>query len=240
MNIKELKDRALFALSVPKCICCQQRLDYGQKAFCAKCSDSLEEYLPRNCSRCAKPLIQCSCSNNFLETHFVKRVIKCYRYKSNDDASASSRLIFSLKRDNRRDVLDRASEMLVEAINNSIDNPSEYIITNIPRRESAIVEYGFDHSALLAKEIARKSGAEYVSFFKSKAKRAQKSLDSIERRKNADFVLINERDLSKRRVIIVDDIITSGASMSNAATLLRSLNCHDITAAALAIAYKDD
>ena len=61
----------------------------------------------------------------------------------------------------------------------------------------------------------------------------------MERRKNADFVLTKDVDLAGKRVIIVDDIITSGASMANAATLLRSLGCRDITAACLAIAYKD-
>jgi phosphoribosylpyrophosphate synthetase len=76
--------------------------------------------------------------------------------------------------------------------------------------------------------------------FKSNAKHEQKSLDSLERRRNADFSLIKEIDLKGRRVIIVDDIITSGASMSNAATLIRSLGAKDIIAACLAIAYKED
>ena len=240
MNILEMKDRVLFALSVPKCVCCRQKLDFGQKALCGECSESLEEYSVRSCSRCARPLMECNCSNKFLETHFVKQVIKCYRYKSDDDTSPSSALIYSLKRDNRNDVLDKTSDLLIKALTNNFDDLCDCIITNIPRREAAIVEYGLDHSALLAKEIARKNGAEYISFFKSKAKREQKSLNHLERRKNADFILTHECDLTKRRVIIVDDIITSGASMSNAATLLRSLNCRDITAAALAIAYKDD
>lgn len=239
MNIKELKDRALFALSVPKCVSCNERLDYGQQALCPECYKVFAEFATRNCARCAKVLNECNCSNTFLESHFVKKIIKCYRYINHDEITPSNSIIYSLKHDNRRDVLELTSDLLIRAINNSMNDISEYIVTNIPRRKAAIIEYGIDHSALLAKEIARKSGAEYISFFKSNARREQKSLDSMERRRNADFTLINEMDLSGRRVIIIDDIITSGASMANAASLLRSLGCRDITAACLAIAYKD-
>lgn len=239
MNIKELKDRALFALSVPKCVSCNERLDYEQQALCPECYNSFTEFATKNCSRCSKVLNECDCSNTFLESHFVKKVIKCYRYINHDEITPSNSIIYSLKHDNRRDVLELTGDILLRSINNSLNDISEYIITNIPRRKAAIIEYGMDHSALLAKEIARKSGAEYIPFFKSNAKREQKSLDSLERRRNADFTLINEMDLSGRRVIIVDDIITSGASMANAASLLRSLGCRNITAACLAIAYKD-
>jgi ComF family protein len=240
MNIKELMDRALFALSVPKCVCCGEILDYGQRAFCSSCQQNFEEFATRNCSRCARVLNECDCSNFFLETHFVKRVVKCYRYQSDNKNTPSARLIYSLKRDNRRDVLEVSTDLLLKALSNSLGDISDCIITNIPRRKSAIVEYGIDHSALLAENIAIKSGAEYISFFKSNAKHEQKSLDSLERRRNADFSLIKEIDLKGRRVIIVDDIITSGASMSNAATLIRSLGAKDIIAACLAIAYKED
>ena len=239
MNINEFVDRALFALSVPKCICCRERLDYGQKAFCPKCSLEFEEFKTRNCSRCARILSECDCSNHALEGHFIKRVIKCYRYIGNDDTTPSNALIYSLKRDNRSDVLDRASDELLLALNNSVENLYEYVITNVPRRKSAIVKYGIDHSALLAEAVAKKSGAKYMALLSSNAKKAQKELIHTERKKNADFTIVKDIDLTSKKVIIVDDIITSGASMSNAATLIRSLGSKQIVAACLAIAYKD-
>lgn len=239
MNISEIMDRALFALSVPKCVCCGERLNYGQRAFCLKCSIEFEEFKTRNCARCAKILSKCDCSNEFLEAHFIRRVVKCYRYLNHNEKSSANALIYSLKRDNRRDVLDFASDQLLLSLKNSVMDLDECIITNIPRRRSAIVEYGIDHSELLAKDIARKSGAKYLKILRSNAKKEQKSLETSERRRNADFTLIYEADLTGKRVIIIDDIITSGASMSNAAAEIRTLGCKDITAAALAIAYKD-
>ena len=238
MNVKELMDRALFALSVPKCIGCDNRLDYGHKAFCPECYAVFEDHKHRNCSRCANELSKCTCSNDFLASHYIRRVIKCYRYLG-DMSTPSNKAIFSLKKDNRNDVLDLLTDELTNAILNSVESPDEYIITNIPRRLSAIIEYGIDHSELLARSVAKHLGARYIQLLKSTSKRPQKSLDTIERRKNASFELVRSFDLTNKRIILIDDIITSGASMVNAAMLLRSLGCKEITAACIAIAYKD-
>ena len=239
MRFNELMDRALFALSVPKCICCGERLNYGQKAFCLKCSLEFRDFKTRNCSRCAKILSECDCSNEHLQSHFIGRVIKCYRYLPINEKIPSNALVYSLKCDNRNDVLEVCANELEAAIRNSVVSPENYVITNVPRRKAAIIEYGIDHSELLAAEVAKRLGAEFIPILTSNAKKAQKSLQTTDRLKNADFEIAKCIDLKGRAVIIVDDIITSGASMSTAASLIRSLGCKSIIAAALAIAYKD-
>lgn len=239
MNIKNIMDRVLFALSVPKCVCCKTCLDYGENALCLKCSAEFEQFKTRNCSRCARKLNMCSCSNDFLEAHYIKRTIKCFRYLNRNDATPGNALIYSLKRDNRSDVLKRCADELEYAIRNSISDPGGYIFTNVPRRKSAIIEHGIDHSELLARELAKRFDAEYISLLKSNAKKPQKSLETADRFKNADFYFSKNIDLTGRAVLLVDDIITSGASMSKAASLIRSLGSREINAVSLAIAYKD-
>ena len=91
----------------------------------------------------------------------------------------------------------------------------------------------------MAKEVAKSLGAKYISLLKSNSKKAQKSLEHSERMKNANFDLIKDVDLTGKGVIIIDDVITSGASMGCAAALIRSLGCKNIVAASLGIAYKD-
>ncbi len=240
MNISELKDRVLFALSVPTCVRCKERLVYGEKAFCHVCSAEFNENVTRNCSRCARKLSECDCTTSYLSAHFVKRVIKCYRYNNRDEITPENALIYSLKRDNRQDVLTVAADLMEKSIRNSIADPENYLFINVPRRRKAILEYGIDHSALLAEELARRFGAEYVPILKSNAKAPQKSLETLERFKNADFAIQKELDLTNKKVILVDDIITSGASVSSAAMHIRSMGCKSITAATLAIAYRDE
>lgn len=232
-------DRVLFALSVPKCVCCGSRLNYGEKAFCLNCSLEFEESKSRDCSKCARVLHKCDCSNDYLSAHYVKHVVKCFRYLVRDERLPGNALIYSLKRENRKDVLDFATTELSSAIKNSIENPENYIFTNVPRRRSAIIEYGIDQSELLAKSIAKELGGEYISILKSKAKREQKTLETAERFKNADFYIVKDIDLTGRDVIIIDDIITTGASVAKAASFIRSLGAKNIIAATLGIAYKD-
>ena len=239
MNISNVMDRVLFALSVPTCVSCKTRLIYGQKAFCPKCSAEFKEFKSRNCSKCARLLHQCDCSTEYLSSHYVKRVIKCYRYLTRDEVLPGNALIYSLKRDNRSDVLEVCTDEITSAICNSITNPEEYIFTNVPRRKAAIIEYGIDHSALLSQAVAKRLGAEYIPILKSNAKKEQKSLETADRFSNADFYIDRDIDLTGRGVIIVDDIITTGASISKAASLIRSLGCKNIVAATLGIAYKD-
>lgn len=117
--------------------------------------------------------------------------------------------------------------------------PADLVITNVPRRKGAILEYGIDHSAALAKEVAKGLGVEYIPILSSNSKRAQKSLRGIDRLSNADFKIKRELDLTGKTVIIVDDIVTTGASMSAAAMLIRSLGAKKIYGAVLAVAGRD-
>ena len=167
MNKMKIMDRVFFALSVPKCVCCKQRLTFGENSLCRKCSAIFEEFKSRNCSKCARLLHKCDCSTDFLEAHYIRRVIKCYRYLDRDEASPGNSLIYSLKRDNRSDVLNRCADELVEAIRSSVDDPENYLFTNVPRRKSAIIEYGIDHSALLSREVAKRLGAQYMPLLRS-------------------------------------------------------------------------
>ena len=237
-----LFDKIMFYISVPKCVGCGKRLDLEDKALCKDCFSDYENNLYRNCSCCAKPYNRCVCSNKYLDAHFIHNAIKVYRYHITDRAMPSNNLIYSLKRDNRRDVVNFLADELSSAIACGIEKSETFLITSVPRRKSEIVKYGMDHAEVLAKAVAKRLGAKYESTLISKAKEAQKkSGDKVGRYKNAKFVLKNKNlDISGKNVIIIDDIITTGASMGAAAMLLKSAGAKKIVAASVAIAYKDD
>ncbi len=154
----------------------------------------------------------------------------------------SNYLIYSLKKDNREDVISFLTDELVYALNNSIDfSKGEYIITNVPRRRRSVVEYGFDHAEVLAKAVSKKLNIEYRQFLRSKSKKAQKSVQGQRRIQNAQFDYKRKReiDIKGKTVIIVDDIVTTGASMSRCASLIRGLGTNKMIGASIAIAYKD-
>ena len=239
MKLTEIKNKILFYLSVPKCVGCKKRLTIEDGVLCPDCLIEYREIKKRNCSICSNPLNLCSCSNKLLESHYIHKVIKVFRYVQRDD-NPPNNLIYSLKRDNRRDVLDFLTSELAEALSNSIDNLGECVFTNVPRRKKEALRYGFDHAEILAKNLAKYFSAEYYQPLISTSKKPQKKTHGTERIKNANFKLKRRaKDLFGKTVIIVDDIITTGASMSACAMLVRALGTKKIIGAAISIAYKD-
>ncbi len=241
MKFKEFIDKLLFYISVPKCVSCGERLLITHKSLCEKCKAEYDELMLSDCSICAKPLSKCSCSNSYLKKHYIHKVIKVFRYDSGRE-SAANKLIYNLKRENRDDVIDFLSDELYKSFQNSEIKLENTVITNVPRRNKSIRKYGYDHSKLLAKALAKKLGVEFVSLLVSHAKSDQKQKRGREERvKNAEFDYRRKTtDISGKNVIILDDIITTGASMSAAAMLIHGLGAKKIIGAALAIAYKDD
>ena len=136
MKIAEIWDRFLFLVSVPKCVHCKVPLDYGVPALCPACLDEYKAEKMRECSRCHKVLIECSCSNSYLESKGIKHLCKCFRYKAKRDDLRGNSLIYSLKHDYRRDTVDFLADEMVRAAKNSTHitgHPERTVITFVPR-----------------------------------------------------------------------------------------------------------
>lgn len=235
---KSFFQKILFYISVPTCVFCGERLDIDDGPLCKKCYGQYEDLKLRNCSRCAKVLHECSCSNEFLENHYVKTLIKVFRYLGHQGYTPGSYLIFSLKKDNRRDVLDFLAEELTASIRATVTDIGDFTVTNVPRRKKAIIKFGIDHSAILAKSVAKLLGVKYERFLISKTKRAQKTLQGKERISNVEFDTIDV-DLKGRKILLIDDVVTTGATLGSAAALLHSIGAKKIVGATLSVAYKD-
>ena len=239
MTLKEFKNNVFFYLSVPRCVGCKERLLKTDLALCPDCIKEYREIKKRNCSICSKTLDFCSCTSKYLDAHYVHQLVKVFRYVQRDGLP-SNNLIYSLKRDNRKDVLEFVTDELSAAIANSIKNPEGCVFINVPRRRKETAKYGIDHAKLLAKSLAKRFSAEYYQPLISKSKKAQKKTSGEERITNARFKLKRRaKDLRGKSVIIVDDVVTTGASMGACAALIRALKPKKIVGAAVSIAFKD-
>lgn len=240
--MKEFIKNILFYMTVPKCVCCRKKLDISDRALCRECVIEYEKSKDRACSVCFKSIGECKCPNEYLERHAVHKLIKVFRYKPSTDPNervAQNELIYNVKRVNRRDLIDYISDELIISIKNSL-KCEDFVITNVPRKRSRVLEYGFDHSEQIAKSVAKKLDIKYVKLLKSKLKAPQKKMHGEQRIKNAEFeYLKNTESVKGRKVIIFDDIVTTGASMGSCAMLIKGLGAKEIIGACIAIAFKD-
>ena len=239
MDLSAFLRRAQHYITVPFCVHCKQRLDFGSSVFCPTCLLRYRNVKLRNCSRCAEVLSKCACTNDYLDAHLVHKLVKVVRYVSSIEDLPQNRLIFSLKRENREDVAKFCSEELVTAIRASVENPSDFVLSYVPRRPKNRRKYGVDQARILAEHIGKALGIPVVHALRSRARASQKKLSARQRRENAVFAPRRGIDLSGMRVLLVDDIVTTGASMGSAAFVLRGLGAKEIVGVCFAIAYRD-
>lgn len=232
--------KIIYYVTVPKCVCCDDKLDIDDLALCKKCREEYNNHLMRSCSVCAKPLYECTCPNEYLDSHYVHKHIKVYRYKPGLE-TAPNKLIYSLKRENRHDVLDFLATELASSISASVKSSNEYLFTSVPRMKASRNKYGIDHAKELSKATAKILGAKYKNLLVSKAKKLQKKTKSTEERiANAKYSLKNRKiNLNGKKIIIVDDIVTTGASLGSCAAQLKIAGGSKIIGASVAITYKD-
>jgi ComF family protein len=148
-------------------------------------------------------------------------------------------LIYVAKRNKRFDLFDLLSDELCHAIKASL-NYDGYVVASVPRDKKRVKKYGFDHSECLAKAIAKKLGLNYEKILISKSKKAQKKTHGEERLKNAVFDYRKSLpNINGKKVLLVDDIVTTGASLGNSATLIKGLGAKSIVGVCIAVTYKD-
>lgn len=107
-----------------------------------------------------------------------------------------------------------------------------YTVTNVPRRRSAARVHGFDQAADLAKAFAKQNGLVYSPLLARRGfSREQKSLTLEQRRKNVinKFIVHSKPPVPfPERVILIDDILTSGSSAAECARVLACHGCRNI------------
>ena len=248
MNFKDVLEKAkktvrwvTFYLGVPKCVECEEPLYTPFMPICPECFEKYKRIKTANCSQCARLLHECSCVNEYLEAHFIKQHFKVLRYESREENSVANELIFSLKMDNRADVREFIASEMAATLANFVGDRRDIIFTNVPRRRDAIINYGMDHAADLARILAKHFNSEYRSILFSESTKPQKRTRGAERESNLEFGIREKypAPLTDKTVIIVDDIVTTGASVATAGALIRSLGAKNIVAASFAATYKD-
>lgn len=144
-----------------------------------------------------------------------------------------SALIDALKYEGVRDV----APFLASYICITPTETKELSVIPVPLHQTRLRERGFNQSDLLASPIAENLGALYQNaLVRTKETAQQVKLSRAERYENLKDAFSQNvgKDVRGKSVLVVDDVITTGVTMSQAAKTLKRAGAKEIWAAAAA------
>ena len=106
------------------------------------------------------------------------------------------------------------------------------LVSYLPRSAKNAAKYGVDQSRSMAKEISRLSGIRFAPLYVNSSKKTQHELSAGERLANMSGLRLKDgagKLLQETKLIIVDDIVTTGASVSAAAELALEAGAKEVT-----------
>jgi ComF family protein len=112
--------------------------------------------------------------------------------------------------------------------------PSADIITSIPIAGARYRERGYNQAELIGRRYAHLAGIPYASLLARPDTAHQVGLGRRHRLRQAQGVFYARRQLAGQRVLIVDDVITTGATLSAAAGVLTAAGAGLVRGAAVA------
>ena len=244
MSMKVLR-RLLFP---PKCAACGELLGDIQnpspKALCSACLVKWDAQKNQLCHCCGYPVGDCERPVPSMPRHGIEALCKLVEYDPNQPSSTGNRVIFKLKDSDSAELQAYLAGELVPRIQRQLirlgQTPENTVLVWAPRSKRAEYDRGFDQSKGICMALAKELGLpKSVQMIRRAGGRVQKQLGQKQRRQNAyaafEAVPMRCADLKGKCVILVDDVVTTGATLSACAAKLKPYKPAHIIAACVAV-----
>ncbi len=220
-GLRRLVEGFLDLLYPPKCVFCARLLKDGERELCWDCQESLPwttpEEAPKECeflSRCVAPLW-------YQDT--VRRSFHRYKFG------------------NRPVYAETYGLLMAQCVRDRLEGDWD-LIAWAPLSARRRKKRGYDQAELLARAMGRALGMKPVSLLrKVRDTPAQSSLSGEEeRRANAEgvYAVTDPTAAAGRRILLVDDIVTTGSTLSQCARVLREAGAAEVAAVVFARARR--
>ena len=237
----------------PKCANCDELLDIELSKkpidpLCPACRLHYENEKKRECNICGLSMEFCRCMPKNMHKAQCAALLKLISYRTNDENLPIRNFVYSIKHSDYSVSFDFVAEqmkkLLIKEMRGASLVPSDCIITFMPRSYKNKAKDGFDQSLRLAKALSRITGLELVNCYKRRIRSGeQKKLNVYERRLNmrSAYKARNVKEkIENKTVILVDDIVTTGASMAACARIAYSLGAYSVIGMCLGYTEKNN
>ncbi len=134
----------------------------------------------------------------------------------------------------KRDLAD----LLCGCLSAHFDAAAVDAVVPVPLHPVRLRERSFNQSAALAQELSRRIGRRFdgESLVRVRKTQSQTLFDAARRRLNTRgaFAVARPEWVAQRRVLLVDDVMTTGATLSECARMLKKAGAYTVWAVAVA------
>jgi ComF family protein len=215
---------------LPVCDTCLDRIDRPDCQACSRCGERLEsEFAEGLCGLCRR-----------IEPRFVK----ASAYGSYEGGLRD--LIHLLKYDHVHPAARVLGRMLAEAIEDLLPDFGEHlpVVVPVPLHSSRLGERGFNQSEEIARAAVKLLPGFVVNtevLARKRPTESQIGLTRHQRRANlrGAFEVVGAEFIAARDVLLVDDVFTTGTTVSECARILRRCGASRVFVATVARVLKD-
>jgi competence protein ComFC len=140
-------------------------------------------------------------------------------------------LILQLKFHRARSAVEDAASLVAAALPEDLRVD---VVTSVPISPARYRERGYNQSGLIARQVARQLRLPYASLLSRVTSAHQMGLDRSRRLVQIKGAFYPLRELDGRRVLVVDDVITTGATLLECAETLRAVGASQVWAGVVA------
>lgn len=197
----------------------------AQQDFCEPCYHDLPQLPAHRCPICLWPVPTAeTCGACLRKPPAFTRTIAALRYTFPADA-----LIHALKYQSNLAIAPILANLLITRLKTTPEMPD--IIMPMPLHPIRLRERGFNQAMEISRHIAKQMGIALLPDSCSRVKHTppQTGLPWKERQKNIRKAFSCKMDLSDKHVALVDDVMTTGASLNELAKALRKRGAAEIS-----------
>ena len=199
----------LAALFAGSCYLCRGA---AQRVLCAACESDLPHLAPPRCPRCALASPRGEvCGRCLSEAPHYDATFAALAYQFPADA-----LVHSLKFRGELALAGFLGELLRKQIQDDVD-----CVIPVPLSTARLRERGYNHAAEIARHLAR-AKLDVSLCERSRDTQPQMALPFDERRRNVRGAFRCTRALRGETVAVVDDVMTTGATLDELAAVLKA------------------
>jgi ComF family protein len=237
-KVKTILSALLKTLYPPCCLACGETTEAGAE-FCANCWSEAHFITGNICDSCGVPLFQdehagdahCENCHNFPPAWHKGRAVAMYD-------GPVRHMVLALKHGDRLDIALPAARWMAEK-SSPLTCP-ETLIIPVPLHWRRLVMRRYNQAAVLAQKLALETGLAFLpdALRRLRATRMQKDMNREQRFKNQSAAIsINPRatgQIKDRPVLIVDDVMTTGATLSACTQACLAANARTVNVIVLA------